>query len=154
MLYFSLKRYGGGHDINMLLLLRPISKTTIQHTDMSECFLLRVVLIPKLNIYSMNLLITGWHDTDTTTQKHKQLELYTGLVFLVGIGWYFAIILPTDTNGKLSWSISVLQIWREPLFPSKRGTYAPFLNDFLGFFQKNSPVKSSPKSSCQLKKVS
>jgi hypothetical protein len=28
-------------------------------------------------------------------------------VFLVGIGWYFLSILPTDTEGKLGWYVSV-----------------------------------------------
>jgi hypothetical protein len=37
----------------------------------------------------------------------KKLELFTNLVFSVGIGWYFLGILPTDTEGKLGWYISV-----------------------------------------------
>jgi hypothetical protein len=35
------------------------------------------------------------------------LELFTDLVFLVGIGWNFLGILPTDTKGKLGWYILV-----------------------------------------------
>ena len=47
------------------------------------------------------------------------LELFTDLVFLVGISWYFSSILPTNTEakGSLGWYISVSIIWREPLFP-------------------------------------
>jgi hypothetical protein len=47
------------------------------------------------------------------------LELFTDLVFLVGISWYFSSILPTNTEakGSLGWYISVSIIWREPPFP-------------------------------------
>ncbi len=38
----------------------------------------------------------------------KILELFTYLVFLVGMGWYFLGILPTNTKGKLGWYISVV----------------------------------------------
>jgi hypothetical protein len=46
------------------------------------------------------------------------LELFTGLVFSVSIGWYFLGILPTNTEGKLGWYISVSKNWpsrNEPL---------------------------------------
>jgi hypothetical protein len=33
----------------------------------------------------------------------KIVELFTKLVFLVGIGWYFTGILPTNPNRKLGW---------------------------------------------------
>jgi hypothetical protein len=36
------------------------------------------------------------------------LELFTRLVFLVGIDWYFTGILPTNSNGKIGLYISVL----------------------------------------------
>ncbi len=36
------------------------------------------------------------------------LELITDLVFLVGIGWYFLGILPTNTEGKLGWYIRLI----------------------------------------------
>jgi hypothetical protein len=36
------------------------------------------------------------------------LELFRNLVFLVGIGWYFLGILPTDTEEKLGWYILAL----------------------------------------------
>jgi len=40
--------------------------------------------------------------------------LYTDSVFSVGIRLVFLGILPTDTEGKLGWYISVLKKWREP----------------------------------------
>ena len=47
------------------------------------------------------------------------LELFTGSVFSVSIGWYFLGILPpTNTEGKLGWYISVSKNWpsrNEPL---------------------------------------
>ena len=53
-----------------------------QQVDQKTCsdsnttnFYLGVVLIPKLNIYSVNSLITGWRNTGTTTHKHKQPSL-------------------------------------------------------------------------------
>ena len=45
----------------------PDSNTTI--------FYLVLILIPKLNIYSVNLLNYWLCDTDTTTHKHKQPSL-------------------------------------------------------------------------------
>ena len=45
------------------------------------------------------------------------IELYTDSVFSVGIRLVFLGILPTDTEGKLGWYISVLKKWREPPFP-------------------------------------
>ncbi len=34
----------------------------------------------------------------------------------VGIGWYFMVFLPTDTEGKLGWYILVSKNWREPYY--------------------------------------
>ena len=36
-----------------------------------------------------------------SAQIAAKLELYLKLVFLIGVGWYFTGILPTNTNGKL-----------------------------------------------------
>jgi hypothetical protein len=36
-------------------------------------------------------------------QYVTKLELFCDLVFLVGIGWYFLGILPSDTEEKLGW---------------------------------------------------
>jgi hypothetical protein len=79
--------------------------------------------------------------------------LLTDLVFLVGIGWYFFGILPTNTKGKLGWYILVSKNWREPLFPSKKGGYGPLLEHsapllrekgfLVDFFKK----KISPETS-------
>ncbi len=55
-----------------------------------------------------------------------KLELYTNLVFLVGIRLVFLGIYQTDTGGKLGRYISVYFFWREPLFFSKRGSWPPF----------------------------
>ncbi len=53
--------------------------TSIWRTDVSRkdynSFLLRFLLIPKLNVYSANSLITGWHNTwHSKTHKHTQLH--------------------------------------------------------------------------------
>ncbi len=50
-------------------------------------------------------------------KKPEMIELFTDLVLLVGIGWYFLGILPTDAKGKLSWYI---------FFPPKKGALDPF----------------------------
>jgi hypothetical protein len=75
--------------------------------------------------------------------------LFSDLVFLVGIGWYFLGILPTNTKGKLGWYISVSTNWREPLFPSKKGGLGPLMEHSApllrekgfptDFFKKNVP---------------
>jgi hypothetical protein len=59
----------------------------------------------------------------SVTRASSALELITNLVFLVGIGWYFLGILPTNTQGKLGWYILVSKNWREPFFTvkSKKG---------------------------------
>jgi hypothetical protein len=54
------------------------------------------------------------------------LELYPDSVFRFGIGWYFPGIFPTDTKGKLGRDVSVLYIWREPLFFLKGRILPPF----------------------------
>jgi hypothetical protein len=36
----------------------------------------------------------------------SRVEMFTNLVFLISIGWYFLGILPTNTKGKLGWYIS------------------------------------------------
>jgi hypothetical protein len=87
------------------------------------------------------------------------LELSTDSVFLVGIAWYFFGILPTDTKGKLSWYISISKKWRDPLFPSKKGGFGPFLEHSapllkekglpMYFFKKMFP-ETSKKSSRQI----
>jgi hypothetical protein len=66
-------------------------------------------------------LLVGWYF------GQYFVELFSDLVFLVGIGWYFLGILPTDTEGKLGWYISVSKKWQEPLFPSKKGSFGPLL---------------------------
>ncbi len=61
------------------------------------------------------------------TKVHSSVrDLFDRVVYrfgiLVGIGWYFLGILPTDTEGKLGWYISVLKNWREPDYTHiKRG---------------------------------
>jgi hypothetical protein len=55
------------------------------------------------------------------------LKLFTDLVFLVGIGWYFFGIYHTDTKGNLGWYISVSKFWQDPLFPSNTGGVGPLL---------------------------
>jgi hypothetical protein len=57
----------------------------------------------------------------------KILDLFTDPVFLVGIGWYFLGILPTNTEGKLGWYILLSKNCQEPLFPSKKGGFGPLL---------------------------
>ena len=54
------------------------------------------------------------------------LELYTDLVFSVGIQLVFLGIYQTDTAGKLGQYILVLLFWQEPLFSSKGGSLPPF----------------------------
>ena len=49
------------------------------------------------------------------------IELHTRVGILVGIGWYFVGIIPTNTNRKLGWYILVLQIWREHIILKKGG---------------------------------
>jgi hypothetical protein len=65
----------------------------------------------------------------------KILEMFTDLVFSVGIGWYFLGILPTNIKGKLGWYILVSNIGRSPFLFSKRGVLDPFWstqNPFCG----------------------
>jgi hypothetical protein len=38
-------------------------------------------------------------------RKTKIVELFTNLLFLVGIGWYFPRIYHTNTKGNLGWYI-------------------------------------------------
>jgi hypothetical protein len=44
----------------------------------------------------------------TRNKLVNKLELFRDSVFLVGIGWYFLGILPTDTKEKLGWYILIL----------------------------------------------
>jgi hypothetical protein len=55
----------------------------------------------------------------------KKLELFTNLVFSVGIGWYFLGILPTETEGKLGWYILQKNGGSPRLLPSKKGGCGP-----------------------------
>jgi hypothetical protein len=65
----------------------------------------------------------------------------------------FLGILPTDTEGKLGWYISVLKQWREPPFPLEEGGFGPLFVHFAPllrkkgipteFFKKRVPGKSS-----------
>jgi hypothetical protein len=80
----------------------------------------------------------------------KLLELFTDLVFLVDICWYFLGILLTDTKRKLGWDIMVSRIWQEPPFPSQKGALDPFWSTqppfegkrvSWGFFQNKCPQK-------------
>jgi hypothetical protein len=82
------------------------------------------------------------------------LELITDLVFLVGIGWYFFGISPTNTKGKRGWYISVSKHFWEPLFPSKKGGFGPLLEhsapllrekEFPAIFFKQNVPRNSKK---------
>jgi hypothetical protein len=77
----------------------------------------------------------------------SKIELFTDSVFLVGIGWYFLGILPTNTEGKLGWYILVLKKWWEPLFPSKKGDFGPLLEHSAPLLRdKGFPVKFFKKN--------
>jgi hypothetical protein len=54
-------------------------------------------------------------------------ELFTDLVFLVDIGWYFLGIYHTDMEGNLGWYILVSKFWCKPLFLFKKGGFGPLL---------------------------
>jgi hypothetical protein len=84
--------------------------------------------------------------------------LFTDLIFLVGIGWYFLGIYHINTKGNLGWYILVSKLWQEPLFPPKRGLWTPFgalsppfegKRVSHGFFSKKEFPETSKKSSCQ-----
>jgi hypothetical protein len=61
--------------------------------------------------------------------------LHTNSVFLVGIGWYIFVvgITKTNTKGKLGWEISRSKLWRELLFPFKKGGFGPLFENSAPF---------------------
>jgi hypothetical protein len=88
------------------------------------------------------------------TQKSvSSLELHmvpASVFWLISVG--ISSISTYGTNGKLCWYYSVLQIWREPHFPSKRGARPPFWMTSRGFFEKRVPRNLKKKVPANLEK--
>jgi hypothetical protein len=81
------------------------------------------------------------------------IELFTDLVFLVGISWYFLSILPTDTKGKLGWYILVSKKLAGAPFPiQKGGLWTPSGALSLPFEGKRVSCRLKKKSSQKLQK--